>query len=397
MPTPSFLNGVKANLEYWQVYTRDADPGYKALDADRHNLYRAVQAGLSFPDTQPAATQLALELFSYIELGSYWREWMMVLDRALALESHPAPVRCRLLNQSGFLHMHTRQFSEALRAHEAAKEMAAQGEMLDELAEACFGLCQVYYFKHAYAEAESYGQRALETYVQTGSLKKQGNVHNILGMLAHVQGKYALAEAHLEKTLELHAQTNSPRRAHYLNNLALTYQAQEKYEHARQCFLEALALVEDQSQPWIQNNTLNSLGTLYFAMDRYRDAETTFLAIDAAFLHRIGNLVALAQRANNLGQVYLKQKRLEEAERALRHALTLWQQTEDRINLANTLGSLAEVLVLQENFSQALLSYEEAIPLFSPFLDNAWARGRQSRLEAQKASLVTRLQAQHSG
>jgi tetratricopeptide (TPR) repeat protein len=88
-----------------------------------------------------------------------------------------------------------------------------------------------------------------------------------------------------------------------------------------------------------------------------------------------------------LGNVYLKQHRLTEAEAQLRHARSLWQQLQAPLNLANTIGTLAEVLVQQGKEEEAALLFEQAIKLLHDYPDDAWAKNLLSGFQEQLDNL----------
>jgi tetratricopeptide (TPR) repeat protein len=62
--------------------------------------------------------------------------------------------------------------------------------------------------------------------------------------------------------------------------------------------------------------------------------------------------------ATNLSNVFLKQGRLSEAETLLRQAWALRLQARDEVSLANTIGSLAEVLAMLHELAHAFRDTE---------------------------------------
>jgi tetratricopeptide (TPR) repeat protein len=387
-PFPAFLQSLRASLAYWhtQVQTLEA-PAYLAFESHLPNLLRALEAGFAFPETQTETASLALDMFDFIELRNHIRGWIPILEQALPCAPPQVAWRGKLLNQLGFLHMLNRAFREAEACHREAETLALAHGFAPELANAWFGLSQVALSTHQYAPAETYAHRALEHFVKLKVQPKIISVHNVLGRIALEKGAYLEAEGQFMQAVTLRRLAGpSSLLAQSLNNLALSLQGQKKYAAARAAYEEALEMVAENS-PLIKIGTQNSLGALYFALACYAEAEKTFLAMDVGYLRRVGAFLWLGSRANNLGNVYLKQQAFSLAEAYLSEAVAHWQKVEDEINLANTLGDLAETLAAQKRTPEADRIYQEALQLLEKYPQNAWARDRQARLVAQKAAL----------
>ena len=390
MPTESFIRGIVANLGYWQKLSNHLDDNQiRILDTDRQNIYRAVQIGLSFGHTASAATTLAMSLFEFIEWRGYWLEWIPILEQALALEATTAKTRCKLLNQVGFLYYLSQQVPKAIDIYQEAGEVAELSGNSYELAYAHYGLSVAHHAIHKYDEAEKYGSQALNEFTALqADLRMIAGVLNILGMISHAQGDYLIAEKHLFQVVEMRLEIARPTElVQALNNLAITFRAQKKYETALKCFTEALAYLDRSASKLTEINTLNSLGHLYFEMGRLTEAEAAFRQMDVAYLLRAGHIGLMALRANNLGNTLLEQTQLQAAESHFREAVDLWRQTNDKLNLANTLGDLAQTLAKQGRHREAAFVYEEAIDLLRDFPENAWARDRFERLLAHRLKL----------
>lgn len=387
-PFPPFLQSLLAGLAYWKARVQALEKAdYLAFESHLPNLLRAMEAGFAFPEAQTETASLALDMFDFIELRNHIRGWIPVLERALACAPPQVAWRGKLLNQLGFLHMLNRAFPEAESYHQEAETLALAHSFSLELANAWFGLAQVALSTHQYAPAEAYAHRALEYFVTIGEQNKVISVHNLLGRIALEKGAYLDAEGQFMQAVTLRRlEGPSSLLAQNLNNLALSLQGQKKYAEARTAFEEALDMVAENS-PLIKIGTQNSLGVLYFVLACYAEAEKTFLAMDADYLHRVGAFFWLGSRANNLGNVYLQQQAFSLAEAYLSEAVNHWQKVEDEINLANTLGDLAETLVAQRRTPEAARIYQEALLLLEKYPQNAWARDRYARLAAQKATL----------
>jgi tetratricopeptide (TPR) repeat protein len=391
MANPDFIRGVKANVLFWAARTKIFDDeAFQLLDSERQNVYRAIQAGLSFPETQEIAAQLAVNIYDFIEIRSQWHEWIPILKLALNA-NHPPALQCRLLNQLGYFHSFAKKFPEAIAYHHQAQELAHVTHTRREWINSYFGLCHVYFKARNYAQAEENGQYALRLFLASSDIlntpldqSKLGAIHNHLGAIAQARGDYPVAEIHLSQTVQIRRQLpNSLLLAQALNELGITLQSLNKFDQVLAGYQEALDLLSNGKNTFVYSQTLFLLGGMYFIMERYDEAEATFLKVDSSFLHQTGNLLGIATRANNLGNVYLKQNRLGHAEQFLTEAIFYWRQTGDEIELANTLGDLAETLFKLNRPDEALPLYLEALQLLARNSQNAWARGRWERMLAQ--------------
>ena len=79
-PPAQFVHSLNAALAFWRRRVDGEAPA--RLERDRHNLYRAVQLGLTLPHTQPSAMVLAANAFPFVYARGYWREWLPVVEQA---------------------------------------------------------------------------------------------------------------------------------------------------------------------------------------------------------------------------------------------------------------------------------------------------------------------------
>ena len=82
----------------------------------------------------------------------------------------------------------------------------------------------------------------------------------------------------------------------------------------------------------------------------------------------------LAKFYNNLGNIYLKMGQWEKASKHLNLAIEIFRQIDDKLELGNSLGTLASVYEKDGKQGKALHLYEEAINLLQAFPDSQWAK-----------------------
>jgi tetratricopeptide (TPR) repeat protein len=373
----TFVKSLQAALGYWQRRLNEAAP--KELDAERHNLYRAVQFGLQHPETRTAAAELATSAFSFVFARGYWQEWLRVMEQAAAVAAElPALSRFWLLTRLGNLRRLNRHLDAALDVHREALVLSQQmGEPL-LLAEAHYHLGRALRAVRRYQEAQAQLQAAETLLAQNGgegAARLAVLTNNALGRVAHDRGQLDEAQIFLERAVAYAREHCDPSLlADQLHDLGNVHRDTGKYEEALAKYEEALSLLEDSGQRLNRILIQRSAGVLHFARQAYSQAEVVFRHIDRPFLHETGNLYQEAIILVSLGNAVLYQERYQEAVQTLADSVAIWRQLEDEVELANAVGSLGEALAGLGQKEDACAAFEEALALLSEYLDNPRAR-----------------------
>jgi tetratricopeptide (TPR) repeat protein len=152
--------------------------------------------------------------------------------------------------------------------------------------------------------------------------------------------------------------------------------------------IETLEAALERLQPGIDLITWTdvyiNLGTAHFHLKDYASAKAAFLAIDQRYLEENGLLPHLMLTNNNLGNVALKEQAWEQARDYLNYSIGLARELMNGINLGNSLGDLAEVLLQLGKRNEALAAMDEAIHVLEGYPENAWARKRLAAILAQR-------------
>lgn len=389
---PAFIRKIENNLAYWQqkvAATTEVDQG--RLDEERQNLFQAVQFGMRVPQTQAATARLAQQLFNLVERRGYWREWIPVLEQVIAACTSDEPrLRARLLAQLGWLYRLNRALTQAITAHEEAEALARQLDDLALLAAAHAGLGADYLQQRRYDLARQYALRALVEFVNAGApAGDRAGPLNVLGMVANERGDWAIAEERFRHAADAYRQSGRliPQ-VRCLNNLAVALQAQSKHDEAAQHYAGAAALLEDTDYELDKVMVQISLGSLLYARERYEEAEAAFRRANSHYLEQSGHLTYRANVLQCLGITAYKRGRLAQAEAFLRQSLALWQQAHDEVMLANTQGTLAELLAALREVDEAVARYDEAIALLERHPQNARARRLLNEFKEQRGKLT---------
>jgi tetratricopeptide (TPR) repeat protein len=391
-PSEPFVHSVAANVDYWRQHTRQlAERDFGAFDSDWPNLARAIQFGLALPLTWQPTAELAVWLFDFVERRGYWREWICVLEQLLErCPDEQLRQRGLLLNQWGNFLRLDRRLPEAIQAHRQAEAIMCELPDSYQTALMRYALSEDYRHRRQYTEAECWGLAALDDLERLGlaTSANAGIALNTLGLIAYARGELRTAEERLARTVEIWRGENAPTElARFLNNLAIVLQAAGKSELALQAYQEAATLAAQTQSEFDKVMVELSLGTLYFELGQLPEAEAAFQRADSPFLRQSGHLYSQAVVANNQGNVWLAQGRLEEAEARLRRSIQLWRQVDDLLQLANSLGTLGEALAKQARVELAAQAYDEALDLLARFSEEAWAGKLRAKFTAQRNQL----------
>lgn len=389
-PSPLFIQSILSSLAYWQQRTQllDADT-IQRLDQEKQNLYQALRMGLKLPQGQPPAAEIIVGLSPFIEKKGYWQEWIQLLQEAIAASTDPE-IKLRLRNRLGFFHRLNGDLKTAIDIHRQIVEATQSRDRHPEYSYACFNLGIAYYLTHTYDQAVHYGQIALGEFSKAPENSRGGPAPalNLLGMVALSTGDYAAAQASFSEALALWEEARDhDYTIRALMNLALAAEGATAFEQALGYYDRAAAILDAAGSQLDRASISLNRGTTYYRMQRWSDAEAAYLDVDIDFLRQAGHLFQLAMLSTNLGDVTLRQNRLDTAAAHLREAVAQWRQVGDSLMLANALGTLGETYLQQDQPHLAVPYFDEALTLLQSHPDNQWAKKlaakfRQQRLEA---------------
>jgi tetratricopeptide (TPR) repeat protein len=388
----AFSKKIVTNLAYWRKSAADCeDPALTELLTEKDNICRAIEFGLALPESWHQAIELALDMHYFIEHSGDSQPWLTLLQRGLKLcEEGETETRLRILNHCGQYHRERRDWEASLHAHQEQLCLAQEIGNSLEMANAQLGLGHLYWRQRDYERAERCGQAALEGFQAAGTGDREmGAVITLLGLVAYGLGRYEDAVTDHELASEHFRRTKfTVLLARSLVNLALAEEGAGALEAALASYLEARSLLQNSTYELEKTRLELSVGSLYFNDGRLDEAERAFERAYSPYLRRSGHLYFRGLATNNLGNVYLEQGRFGEAEAMLCQSLRLWKRAGARLQLANTLGSLAKTLAAQGRLQEARKYYDEAIAGTSAFSDDAWAQKLGNKFGEEKRALV---------
>jgi tetratricopeptide (TPR) repeat protein len=298
----------------------------------------------------------------------------------------PPELACRVANEVGFFLENGNDFDLAHQMHAAAMEAAEAAGDAFEQALAILGFGNVQYSLRRYDEAEASTRAALDLLdeLDEGRLRYSGGL-TLFGLIAFNRGDYAEAERRFEQAARGYLNAGHRRKA--VNSISLVARTQDLAgdQHGAIATLEAaLELLIPGIDLITWTDVYNNLGTAYFHLGDYARAKEAFLAIDQERLEKYGLLRPLMHTTNNLGNVALKEEAWEAARDYLVYSIGLARRLEMGIDLGNSLGDLAEVLLNLGEREAARTALDEAVTALEGYPENAWARKRLAAILAQR-------------
>lgn len=374
---PQFIESIQAGLKYWQRKTQEIETNQAHwLDRRRRNLFQAVIFGIQTEETWEATVEVLLQSFNFVEWGGYWQEWIPIIEQALAsAPEKTSSINGRLHNRLGQLYKLSKKHPVAIEQHEQALLLAEKlnDKSLSIVAHA--SLCEVYLELNMIPKAKEYAQTGLSIALKTADTERlQAFLHKDLGAVAQYSGDWEQAVRHQKQAIQLwRKQNNLVYLARSLIDLGISYTNSDNFLAAQQVYEEAGAILNKTINESDKALVYLNLGVLFYRQEKWTAARDAFLRINPTALRERNNQTILAKLHNNLGNVYLKLAQLELSIRHLTKAIKLCRTLNDPLGLANSLGTLGEVLWANRQLPEAMACYQEALQLLAPLKkDGHW-------------------------
>lgn len=393
-----FLRGLRGNLRYWLARTAPSsnsisgvadDEAISRLNPDFANMRRAVEMGLTLPETQEEAIALILQCFFWVEKAGHSYLWRPLVERGMGLlPANDVYLRFRLLKQLGQFEREDGELKTAVSTFQQADQLAHRLEGGQAIAEIHMNLAETYRRQHKYALAQEHGEMALAMFNEENGRLRAITLEG-LGRVALEQGDLSTAVEFLQKSITLQEAINTLYLHRSYNMLATTYRRQKNYAQSAQLYQKALAQIADTPNERDKINISINLGGLFHEWGKYSEAETVLRQAETIARQQKGLLSSKGMIATSLGCVLQGQNDLGGAESYHQRAIVLYRQVNDRLLLANALGNLAEIYAEWKQNQHALNCLTEALGLLADFSGNAWAQKLTMKYRDMTAVLET--------
>lgn len=385
-PSPQFIQSIQAGLRYWQQKTREIGTDQaKWLDKRRQNLYQAVLFGLQTAETWEDTATVLMQAFNYVEWGGYTHEWIPVLEQALANAPDEDSVWYgRIQNSLGQLYRLVGRPSDAVAQHEKALRQAQKLKDKKLEMRAYMALSEAYLAQRAIPQAKEYGLMGLELASDLPGVEAlEASALKTMGTIAGFLGNWAEAIDYQKRSAQLwRVQNNIVYVARALNDIGITYTRSGDFAAAQAAYEEAAAILQPTLNEVDKARIYLNLGVLHYQQKQWPEAAAAFLQINNTALRERQETHFLAMLHNNLGNVYLKMEEWELALANLKIAVGTFRKMNDKLELANSLGTMAEVYVKMLEKEQVVLCYEEAIMLLQQFPESHWGQNNLATFTA---------------
>lgn len=379
-----YQKAVIENVRFWQRRIFDDKMAIDQWRPQHEAVWQAVEAGLSYTAAQAEAAAFAVALLPTIERWGVWPDWLLLIDKALALTLTPN-LQIRLRLTQGQLYLFNRNFNDAISLLETALVQAGQYQNQELITLAHYYLTNAYLGDKAYAKARDHAAKALDL-LTPNQLEIQAALYNSLGLIERETGKFAASEAWFQQALALWEALDKPTQlARSCLNLSVVYQEQRRWARAKACYEQANVALDSTDSVVDKLKALNELGTLQYMTDDLPAAVKTFRQGVVAASQLQGMYHLRGSLTHNLGNALLAMGHWIEARGFLEKSIKLWQQANDALERANSIGTLAELFEAQEEWALAAFTYGQALELLGSYPDHPWAQKLNAQFEAAQA------------
>jgi tetratricopeptide (TPR) repeat protein len=352
-------------LDYWAGVMADLD-GFQTFMEEHDNILRAVKMGLGAEATRRQALELALAAFLPVQNSGLWPVWIPLFEAIYGRFCDiDRTVHARFLSRLGQLYRLHNRVAEATAVHQEAAALMVPFPANSQLAcEIFFQLAEDYRQQSQFNQAREYALAAWES-AQAGhqsdawratSANSLGLIYQALDQLDEAVGWYTRAIdlwRPLQRPVEL---------GRVLSNLGGALQGQGKLDEALLTYHQAQRQLEN-TPLWLEKLIVQyNIAVVYFYQESYALGEGILREAYLTIARQPDiHFILYAHICHSLGNVILQQKRYTEAESPLRESIAAWQKLGDMLNLANSLGALAKVLIGQDQFKGACDLYDHAL------------------------------------
>lgn len=390
-----YAQAALANVRLWQRRLLASEVPVDRWQAQQDAIWQAVADGLSIAAAQEEAARLAADAHPTLEEWGVWPNWLPLLETAVVLDLPPELKGCLLLAQGRGCTLN-RNFADAIRLEEAALALAEAHQFPTLAARAHQRLTNACLGDKAYAAARQHGAAALRLLLPTPSTTLAA-LFSTLGLLELETGNYRMSEAQFQQALALWSGLNRPiQLARTALNLGVLYQQQNRLNRARACYELAYAVLAPTASMVDKLKVLNGLGILHYMLKEMPQAEAVFRRGVAAAQALKGAFHLRGSLTHNLGNTLLSLERWEESHFYLEKSIRLWQQADDAVQQANSMGTLGEWYERRGEWETAVTHYDEALALLAKYPGHQWAqrvavqfREARTRCAAQRAHVST--------
>ena len=370
---------LKAALVYWRKKTKDMTPEAMAwLDATRErrlNLLTAIDGGMEVEELWQETAVIMIRLFHFMERRGYWPSWIPTLEKAINLCTNIELYEyARLKSQLSQLYRNKRDFEAAERLYEQVLQYARQTQNKELKVSIYRDKAESLIARNQLDQAEAMVLTAFK-YAETHDDHQYAILCKTIATIYRLKGQYRDALSYYKQALTIRKSIGDLYWiATILNDMAVVYEGLGNFDVGLATLNEALSMLESTEYQNMKIKLMMNKGVNYYRLNRLEEAEESFLMIDVFALKRRGEIPDQGRTLMNIGNVKLKLGKFADAELYIRESIEVFKSIKDEVRLANSIGTLAEILVCKQQVEQAKLYFDEAIQLLEKYPENAWGQ-----------------------
>ncbi len=297
---------------------------------------------------------------AYNELSSEYRtnnidSSMYFAKKALAFSLQEGDQRQEALSRISLSDCYNTKSNYELCVEQLSIVMKIASKLNDKelIAMANNGLGTVKWLKGKIDEALYFQFTAAKLYEEIKSWKGLAKTYVNISMVYQTQNKLDLAEKYVKQSLDLNKAGIQVRsRITALHTLANVLGMQGKFDEALKIDSTGLELTRSTDNYYFSSMFYDNMANCYMFSDRFELAEINFrkcILIDSSF----GNKKQMADTYLNLGNLYLLQKKYDEAIPNLLHSITLSKEKQYRQGHIQALTLLSDVYKQKGSYEMA--------------------------------------------
>ena len=205
---------------------------------------------------------------------------------------------------------------------------------------------------------------------ESKSLDKQKiNAYQSMGSIFRVSGDYQSALNEDNKALETSLLTkDSTGAARAYNNVAHDYYDLGEYDEAYHFFLQSYRYSSALRDSFLMTVTLHNIGRVFKELGQY-DRAMEYLNVSRKMSLRIKDAEGEPYSLSEIGDTQLRRGQYDSALYNLRRTLDLSRKQNLRVLLPKSMINIAQILVKQKKYQEALMYYDTAYQLYDKTKD----------------------------
>lgn len=387
-----FQQSILINLRYWHTWLEPNLADVAAVDQERDKIVDAILFALDVGQPAWSAVYPLITTFSpHMERRGDWDRWALILERATEVADQDG-------DRSGMVNLLV--IAARLRSRQSQKaavviyrrtiRLARQlGDLFSE-ARACTNLGYLYIEQGYWFRAETLCLHALKIFEQIENDHGKAHTENHLGVLYTRQRQWDQARYCLEQACVIWRRTGDAYGLmHGYNNLGRLFNEMEDFEKAITCLKKAIHHAKQTGTEALIGTLYMNLGIAHRSLGNSTDAANYYHQAKIIF-EQFSNTLDWAKLHDNLGLLYMDQRKWAEAEIYFKQALKTWQALDNQFYEIQTMIFLAEFEMARDHNKQAGDWLNETQNLLEASSETKQYRQLQARVKKIRHSLTER-------